>query len=235
MVENAYRPVIGVTMSRRKSRIARFFDWLAIRRAGGRVRFLKPGVDLATARLDGLVVGGGDDIGADIYGGEVVPDIRIDPERDAMELKLLEEAEARALPVLGICRGAQMMNVFLGGNLYSDIRDMPREKTAMRTVLARKAVTIRKGSAVHRILGTEAINVNSLHHQAMDRLGREIEVSGRDRGDFVQAMERRGERFFIGVQWHPEFLVFDRRHQNLFSALVCAATWYRKNSAGDAT
>jgi len=210
-------------MSRRKSRIARFFDWLAVKRAGGRVRFLMPGGDPPTDDLDGLVVGGGDDIGAEIYGGDIVPDVRIDPERDAMELALLEQAETRDLPVLGICRGAQMMNVFLGGTLYGDIRGMPRDKTTMRTVLARKVVAIKPETAIHAILGTDTIRVNSLHHQAMDRLGAGLEVSGRDRGDFVQAMERPDSRFFIGVQWHPEFLAFDRRHQNLFRALIAAA------------
>jgi len=223
MVENAHRPLIGVTMSRHKSRIARIFDWLAVRRAGGRVRFLMPGGNKPAADLDGLVVGGGDDIGAEIYGGEVTLDVRIDPDRDAMELELLEQAEKRDLPVLGICRGAQMMNVFHGGTLYGDIRGMPRDKTTMRTVLARKAVTIAAGFEMHRILDTESIRVNSLHHQAMDRLGDGLVVSGRDRGEFVQAVEQPGRRLYIGVQWHPEFLIFDRRHQNLFSALVRAA------------
>jgi putative glutamine amidotransferase len=228
MGEDAHRPVIGVTMSRYKSRIARFFDWLSIRRKGGCARFLAPGAGVDLDGLDGLVVGGGDDISADIYGGEIDMDVRIDPERDRLELELLKGAVARDMPVLGICRGAQIMNVYFGGSLHTDIRGLPRDKTAMRTVLAKKVVTLFENTRVRDIIGRAEVRVNSLHHQAVDRLGRDIAVAGRDRGDFVQALEHTGLGFFVGVQWHPEFLVFRREHQNLFGALIKAAHGYRR-------
>lgn len=228
MAQGSDPPLIGVTISRHKSRIARFFDWLAIRRQGGRVIFLAPGTAVDPASLDGLVIGGGDDIGANIYGGELNLDVRIDPERDELELSLLRHAAARNMPVLGICRGAQIMNVFFGGTLIASIRGMPpREKTNMRTVLARKAVTLVPGTRIHGIIGRDAIKVNSLHHQAVDRVGDGLRISGRDRGDFVQALELIDMPFFLGVQWHPEFLFFKREHQNLFHALTQAAARYR--------
>lgn len=220
MARKPHKPIIGITVSRHKSKIMRFFDWLAVWRAGGRAVFLAPGCAFPSDRLEGLIIGGGDDIGAEVYDAEINLDVRIDPERDALELKLLRFVIDKDVPVLGICRGAQMMNVFFGGTLYSDIRGMPREKTNIRTILARKIVTLEKGSKVREILGQVTVRVNSLHHQAVDKLGDGIAVSARDRGDFVQALERTDKRFFIGVQWHPEFLVFDKHQQALFRALI---------------
>ena len=214
------KPVIGITVSRYKGKIARFFDWLAVWRAGGKAIFLAPGHAFDFNDLNGLIIGGGDDIGAELYNAEITMDVRIDPERDALELKLLRHAIDKELPILGICRGAQMMNVFYGGTLYSDIRGLPREKTNIRTILARKIVTLKQNSKVREILGQDMVRVNSLHHQAVDKLGEGINISAHDRGDFVQALERIDRRFFIGVQWHPEFLVFDKHQQCLFHNLV---------------
>ncbi|MBI1181148.1 MAG: gamma-glutamyl-gamma-aminobutyrate hydrolase family protein [Alphaproteobacteria bacterium] len=216
------RPAVGVSASARGGRIMWWFNRASIRLAGGRAVRLTPETGADWRSLDALVLGGGDDIGAEIYHGRIAPDVRVDPRRDRMELDLLDHAEARRLPVLGICRGAQMLNVFRGGSLYPDIYEVfaaPR----MRTALPRKRVTIERSSRLHGIVGADTMMVNSLHHQAVDRPGERLRPVARDDAGIVQAIEGEGERLLIGVQWHPEFLIYRGRQHGLFEALVRAA------------
>jgi putative glutamine amidotransferase len=217
------RPLIGVTTSRRGGWRSFLMHRMALARAGARAVRLVPGGS-QPARLDGLVIGGGDDIGAEIYGGQVLPDVRIDPERDKLELKLLEDALPAGLPILGICRGSQMINVSLGGTLHTDIYEVYVQAPRMRTVLPRKTVHIAPDSRLYRITGCNPCRVNALHHQSVDRLGRDLRVVARDEAGIVQGIESIGANFLVGVQWHPELLVFSRPQQRLFAALAAATS-----------
>ena len=217
------RPLIGVTTSRRGGWRSYLMHRLALRRAGAKAMRIVSGDTVACEDLDGLVIGGGDDIGAELYGGQVTPDVRIDPERDKLELKLLEWALPQGLPILGICRGSQMINVALGGTLHTDIHAVYVEAPRMRTVLPKKTVHIAEGSRLDRILACNPCRVNALHHQSVDRVGRGLKVVARDESGIVQATEGTGPNFLIGVQWHPELLVFRRPQQRIFAALAEAA------------
>ncbi|MEQ8666668.1 MAG: gamma-glutamyl-gamma-aminobutyrate hydrolase family protein [Rhodospirillales bacterium] len=218
------RPVIGVTTSRHQSLLTWLCHWFAIWRAGGQARRIMPGDNVpAIGEFDGLVIGGGDDIGADLYKGELTLDIKTDPDRDRLEQRLLAEALDADLPVLGICRGSQMINIHLGGNLHRDIYEIYSEKRRLRTVLPRMDVHIEKGTKLNSILDRSSYRVNSLHHQAVDRLGDGLRIAARDDHGVVQATECTDRNFLIGVQWHPEFLILSSSQQSLFRALLDAA------------
>lgn len=222
------RPRIGVTVSARGSTLTWLCHRFALWRAGARAVRLTVGGRTRFDGLDGLVIGGGDDIGADLYGGEVLPTVRTDPARDRLELDLLAKALQAGLPVLGICRGAQLLNVHLGGSLHGDIHETYDGVPRLRTVLPRKNVTVAEGSRLAALIGGGPRRVNSLHHQSVDRLGKGLRIVARDGHGIVQAVEDPEAPFLIGVQWHPEFLVFQRDQRGLYRGLVEAARAVRE-------
>jgi putative glutamine amidotransferase len=221
------RPTIGVTSSLGGGRYMWWANWLSLTLLGARpVRLVAPRPDMDIETFDGLLIGGGDDIGAELYGGQTTLDVRIDPKRDALELDLLRRADPLGIPVLGVCRGAQMLNVAKGGSLHSDIYALAPDMPRLWTPLPRKRVEIVPDSRLAGLIGEEWLSVNSLHHQAVDRLGDGLAVAGRDEYGLVQAIEDRSAAFRIGVQWHPEFLVYRSRQRRLMRALVGAARDY---------
>jgi putative glutamine amidotransferase len=158
---------------------------------------------------------------------------RNDLDRDAMEFGLLREACARRMPVLGICRGGQLINVFFGGTLYQDINSFYEESPKLRTVRARKLILVESGTALARILNHAHVKVNSLHDQSIKDLGHELRVSAREPNGVVQAIEHSSLPFVIGVQWHPEFLPLNPEERRIFWQLVQAAKVYARLHAGE--
>lgn len=217
------RPNIGVTTSRRSGwrifPLVAFNVWLA----GGRAVRWVAGQEADVGSVDGIIIGGGDDISPDLYKGEIVATARLDPARDDLERHLVIEAMQQGKPVLGICRGAQMMNVALGGTLYQDAYAEFTESRHVKTILPRKTVTPEASSRLATIAGAEPMRVNSLHSQAVHQLGSGLRVAATDQGGMVQAVERTRDPFAIGVQWHPEHLFYAHRQRALFAALVRAA------------
>jgi putative glutamine amidotransferase len=147
----------------------------------------------------------------------------VDPARDAMELSLLEHARDHDLPVLGICRGSQLMNLAEGGTLMRDVNTLYDERPQLYTVLPRREVCVREDSTLHRIVGRRELLVNSLHFHAVREPGRGLRIVASEPGGVPQAIEHGDRRFWIGVQWHPEYLPQQQSHQLLFRALCDAA------------
>jgi len=173
--------------------------------------------------LEGIVIGGGTDLDPTLYAGVDDGKARRDPRRDAFEKRMIEEALEEGIPLLGICRGAQLLNVVLGGNLHQDVRPMRRKTSNRRTPLPRKTALVEPGSRLHTLLECTRCRVNSLHHQAVDRLGEGLRTVARDLDDLIQGIELTGEAFVVGVQWHPEYLIYQRRQRRIFADLIASA------------
>lgn len=217
------RPRIGVTGPSRRLTPGRWAACLAVRLAGGDPVPLAPDRPAPDAQLRGIIITGGSDIHPHLFGHDGAPWSPPDPIRDEYELAALSFARLNQLPVLGICRGAQLMNVFAGGNLHIDITHM-REKTSnRRSLLPRKTVQVRRNCRLAEALGSEQVRVNSLHHQAVDSLGKGLTAVAHDRDGIIQGIEDEDHEFFVGVQWHPEYLLWKRAQRGLFAALIRAA------------
>lgn len=224
--------MIGVTGPRRGAAGPRFCVHLGVLLAGGRPRHLRPGDARTTGGLDGVIVTGGHDVEPALYKAEAEVVGNYDPERDAFEADIIDCALADGTPLFGICRGAQLVNVRMGGSLFQDLRRRRNRTSKRRTLLALKTLHVVAGSQLHDILGTDSIRINSLHNQSIDSVGRGLAVCGRDRDDIVQAVEQPQHRFLLGVQWHPEFLLYATRQRQLFRHLVAAAGDFRDTRTG---
>ena len=191
----------------------------AIERAGGVPVVLPPCVsDLAAlmARLDGICLSGGPDLDPGAYGAadrhaQLGP---TEPSLDAFELALARAAVERGMPLLGICRGAQALNVACGGTLHQHV---PGHRQVESGRQATHAVEVLAGTQLATVLGAGTLAVNSFHHQAVDRLGQGLRICACAADGTVEGIE--GAGFLLGVQWHAETLADGR----LFDALVASS------------
>jgi putative glutamine amidotransferase len=223
------RPCIGITTSDRGLYVPRACIALGVRLAGGRPLRLRPGRPRLEADLDGLIVGGGSDVWPARYGqAPTLAKRAYDQARDAMEMAWLIRAQEGGLPVLGICRGAQMMNVARGGTLHQQISEAYENAVYPTNLLAkifyRKGVEIKSGALLSRLLGGRTrARVNSMHKQGVAALGRGLEVTAQEANGVVQAIEDPSAPFHLGVQFHPEFLIYRRDFRGMFHGLIDAA------------
>lgn len=199
---------IGVTGNSRRFAPSWVCTRLAVRLAGARAVRISVRHNPEPAPLDGLIIGGGDDISPEHYGGDLTARVKPDPERDRLEIRWIEWALERDIPMLGICRGEQLINVVLGGNLHQDIRPIRYHTYNRPTLLPRKKVLLQADSRVTEICGKSELRVNSLHSQAISDPAATLRVVGRDLDGIIQAVEANDSRVIVGVQWHPEYLIY---------------------------
>ncbi len=181
-------------------------------------------------RIDGLLLSGGGDIGLHYFNGEPHPTVAgVSAERDELEITLCNFAIRARKPVLGICRGMQVINVALGGSLYTHIPDQYPSNVKHQTLdengrdfLAHE-ITLEPGSKLQRIYGCSQFQVNSFHHQAIKKTAPDLVVTGHASDGLIEAVEMAGDAFsVIGVQWHPECLLEHETQRKLFEAFVGA-------------
>jgi len=144
--------------------------------------------------------------------------------RDELEVPLVRDAISRGIPILGICRGMQLINVCLGGSLFQEISVFYEESPILTTLLPRKRITVEPTSRLRQILRSHNLHVNSLHYQSVKSLGQGLVAVAKESNGIIQAIEHEGSPFIVGVQWHPEYLAFEKPSQlRLFRSLVEAA------------
>ena len=205
--------------------------------AGGVPVVLPPTGDETAAEavirsLDGLLLSGGSDLDPGYYGEEPVPELGVTlPERDAFEMTLVGLALRRGMPVFGICRGMQVLNVALGGTLYQDLpsqweRDVLKHRQDTPKWQPTHEVRVEDGSYVAGVMDREVVKVNSYHHQGVKDLARGLLATGRSSDGVVEAVEAVdvSERWLLGVQWHAEAMRgAGPQQESLFEAHVLAA------------
>lgn len=225
---NKNKPVIGVTGNAKRWSPSWWNIRLAVWLAGGRAVRISTRHSAPSKPLAGLIISGGDDIHPSLYGEEEMPKAHYDPDRDALEQDQIKLAMREHLPMLGICRGYQLMNVVAGGQLHVDIRSMRSQTSNRGTIFARKTALVEPKSSLYELFKTSQLRINSLHHQAVLSVGRGYGVVAKDLDGFVQAVEHENSRW-IGVQWHPEYLWYRPKHLSLFKWLVRQCNQSRHN------
>jgi putative glutamine amidotransferase len=231
------KPIIGITTYLTP---ARFGDWdeqaalipvsyvRAIEAAGGRPLLVPPSLDGVAEtldRLDGLLFSGGSDLDPELYGQDAHPETNgIVAERDRAEMALLQAALERDMPVLAVCRGSQVLNVALGGDLVQHLPEVVGDERHKHTpgVFADHDVELVPGTRAQQILGDHA-PVKSHHHQGYGQLGKGLHEAARAEDGTIEALEDPSRRFTLGVLWHPEA----GEDFALFEELIQAAKEYR--------
>lgn len=234
------RPIIGISSSVIVDEAGSFAGYKrayvnkdyvdAVIRAGGVPLIIPFSTDkeviISQAQLiDGLILSGGHDISPYNYGQE--PSQKIGetfPERDTYEMILLEESKKRDIPILGICRGFQLINVAAGGTLYQDLSLIPgnilKHDQVSNPTLKTHKVEIKENSVISSIFGKETM-VNSFHHQVIDKVANDFIVVAKASDGVVEAIEHKTYKFLVAVQWHPEMLAVNcEKARELFSKFV---------------
>lgn len=186
---------------------------------------LRPG-DPIEGRFDGVVIGGGDDVDPCLYGREVLRDgkVNVDPGRDSIDFPVFEEAWRERVPALGVCRGLQVMNVARGGTLFQHLPlESPSQIEHRRPKKPNRrdhVVTVRPGTRLSGIAASGELDVNSRHHQAVERPAEDFVVAATAPDGVIEALEARDGRWLVAVQWHPENLHDDPASKRLFRQFV---------------
>ncbi|KAM3093527.1 gamma-glutamyl-gamma-aminobutyrate hydrolase family protein [Phormidesmis sp. 146-35] len=225
-------PIIGITTHSRNEAgelclPGTYVD--AVQLAGGSPILLPPNQpDQILNILDGLIFTGGGDINPALYGGEAHPTIyAVDPDRDEFELALAKVALTTQIPILGICRGMQVLNVATGGDLVPHVPDAYGDAIAHRLDHPRRPtqhdVQVFPDSRLAQILETKALTIVTWHHQAVRTFSADWRLAAQASDGLVEALEHQHHPWAIGLQWHPEMSAQDPAHLKLFQALVKAA------------
>ncbi|MBU3004536.1 gamma-glutamyl-gamma-aminobutyrate hydrolase family protein [Paraglaciecola arctica] len=240
------KPKIAITGPNKSGSTAWFFTALNIRLAGGKPIRVTPNSFDGTLDYDGVIIGGGSDIHPDNYIKEETPMVKrtfwirlkecvlypmellnrlgsseYDKDRDDMEIKFIHFALDNNLPLLGICRGHQLLNAELGGSMYESTLPLLKNDMRIRSPFPRKTVLYTTSdSLIAEIAGDDPLKVNAIHSQAVAEPADALTVTARENAGINQVIESNNGDKVLGVQWHPEYLFYMKAHRKIFSWLI---------------
>ena len=222
------RPRILITGPNDGHRLSWWCITLSLWIAGARVLRATTNRPQEDASVQGILISGGTDVLPERYGAQRKQNYQYDEPRDAVETAWITRAFAEKIPLLGICRGVQLMNVCRGGTLYMDIKlvcETARHPGGMWSkIFIRKPILVKDGSKLARWFRVPALMVNSLHSQSLAKIGDGLQVTAWEENNIVQAVEGTDPtHFLLGVQWHPEFMLLAGRQRRVFRKFVAAA------------
>lgn len=220
------RPRIGITKPVDRDWLVFLALSLSVRLAGGAPVKVTAIERRSPGELDGLLLSGGWDVNPHLYEGEHDPSRRYDDARDALEMAWARQAWDMRMPILAICRGCQLLNVSRGGDILQSIDPEILESFPSGPIgytFFRKPITLDPDSRLAAITGSRSIEVNSLHRQAVNEPGDDLVVTARESHGGVQAIEAGDARFALGVQFHPELMIYRSDMRAIFRAFISAA------------
>lgn len=242
----ARKPRIAITGPNSGGTTAWLFTALNVKMAGGNPVRITPVSFDGNLEFDGVIIGGGSDIHPTNIVEEPLPSVQrslkvkikeaikypmefinrfsqteYDEERDELEQQFIDYALNNNKPLLGICRGHQLLNSALGGTMYTSTLPLLKGKARIRSPFPRKKVIyVKDDSLIGEIAGDDPIKVNAIHSQAVAKSGEDLHVTAKEKAGINQVIESENSNKVLGVQWHPEYLFYMRAHRNIFKWII---------------
>ncbi len=217
----AKKPLIGICLPDHGNFFASIFIKLNLKLQKASSVKLKPSKkNIDFEKLDGLILSGGSDISPDIYGADKnAHNTPLDEKRDKFELEMIDKAYKKKIPIFGICRGAQLINIYFNGTLHPTILDLDEYIIHKNSFFPIKSAVIKKLTNLFSITKQKEVVINSIHNQAINKVGNNLRVSACHE-KIIEAIEKEDYPFLLGVQWHPEYLIYLNEHRLLFRNFV---------------
>tara|TARA_R110002110_G_scaffold383245_4_gene594644 strand:- start:5129 stop:5827 length:699 start_codon:yes stop_codon:yes gene_type:complete len=229
------QPIIGVTRSASRDYAMYFAIKMAMWLEGCQVVLITAKTTPQDLALDGLILSGGVDILLGHDSSHKKANYPYEPERDTLEYMQLKRAEEMRIPVLGICRGAQIINIHRGGTLHYDVAKAYEKAQYPSSLLAklfyRKRMHTDNESLIDNIIGDNIVKINSIHTQAIDKLGTGLRITAKESNGVVQVIEDPSFDFYLGLQFHPELLLYHRYFRQIFSAFKKSVVLRKESSS----
>lgn len=217
----ATKPLVGICLPDEGNFFAYLFIKLNLKLQGAYSIRLRPSKNnIKFQRIDGLILSGGSDIDPTLYGANKdAHNTPLDTKRDTFELEMIDKAYKKKIPILGICRGAQLINIYFNGTLYPTILALDEYIIHKNSIFPIKTIWIKKLSQLFSITKKKEIVVNSIHNQAINEVGKDLKVTA-CHDKIIESIEKEDYPFLLGVQWHPEYLIYLKEHRVIFEKFI---------------